>query len=130
MVHIYELATLAPEQRKRLLRRSEIQIDDLIDYVRPIIAAVRARGDEALVEFTAKFDRVEIDPAKLRVSREEIAEAHHRLDPKVKQAIEYAITNVRTFHEKQMPHEQWFTEVAPGIVAGEQITPITSVGLY
>src|SRR5947209_8119067 len=99
MVHFYELATLDAQQRKRLLRRSEVQIDDLIEYVRPIAAAVRERGDEALVEFTARFDRVELDPAKLRVSRAEIAEAHDRLDPKVKQAIEYAIANVRTFHE-------------------------------
>lgn len=130
MVHFYELATLDAAQRTRLLRRAEVQIDELIEYVRPILAAVRERGDEALLEFTAKFDKVTLDPAKLRVSREEIAEAHQKLDPRVKQAIEYAIANVRTFHKKQMPHEQWFTEVAPGIVAGEQITPISSVGLY
>ena len=46
------------------------------------------------------------------------------------EAIEHAIRNVRTFHERQMPHEQWFTEVEPGVIAGEKITPITSVGLY
>lgn len=130
MIHFYELATLDAAQRQRLLRRSELQIDELLEYVRPIVRAVKERGDEALLEFTAKFDRVQLDPAKLRVSREEIEEAHAKLDPKVKQAIEYAISNVRGFHEKQMPHEQWFAEVAPGVVAGEQITPITSVGLY
>src|SRR5258708_2065743 len=130
MVHFYELATLDAVQRQRLLRRAEIEIDALVEYVRPIVRAVRERGDEAMLEFTAKFDRVQLDPAKLRVSREEIEEAHAQLDPKVKQAIEYAIGNVRRFHEKQMPHEQWFTEVAPGVVAGERITPIPSVGLY
>lgn len=130
MIHFYELATLDAGQRQRLLRRAEIEIDELIEYVRPIIKSVRERGDEALLEFTAKFDRVQLDPAKLRVSREEIEEAHAKLDPAVKHALEYAIANVRSFHEKQMPHEQWFSEVAPGVVAGEQITPITSVGLY
>lgn len=130
MIHFYELATLDATQRQRLLRRSELQIDELLEYVRPIVRAVKERGDEALLEFTAKFDRVQLDPAKLRVSREEIEEAHTKLDPQVKQAIEYAIANVRSLHEKQMPHEQWFAEVAPGVVAGEQITPITSVGLY
>ena len=130
MVHIYELATLDAVQRQRLLRRAQVQIDELIEYVRPIVASVRDRGDAALLEFTARFDRVELDPAKVRVSQEEIAEAHTKLDPQVKRAIEYAIANVRRFHEKQMPHEQWFTEVAPGVIAGEQITPITSVGLY
>jgi histidinol dehydrogenase len=56
--------------------------------------------------------------------------AHASIDPVLKSALERAIANVRTFHTRQMPHEQWFTEVAPGVVAGEQITPITSVGLY
>jgi histidinol dehydrogenase len=130
MIHFYELATLDATQRKRLLRRSEVQIDELIDYIRPIVADVRERGDEALLEYTAKFDRVQLTPDRLRVSREEIEEAHTKLDPSVRRALEYAIANVRNFHARQMPHEQWFTEVAPGIVAGEQITPITSVGLY
>lgn len=130
MIHFYELATLDEARRKRLLRRSEVQIDNLIEYVRPILAAVRERGDEALLEFTARFDHVQIDSTKLRVSREEIEEAHQKLDGSVKRALEFAIANVRNFHARQMPHEQWFTEVAPGIVAGEQITPISSVGLY
>ncbi len=130
MIHFYELAALDAAQRQRLLRRAEIEIDKLADYVRPIVEAVRERGDEALLEFTAKFDHVQLSPSRLRVSRAEIEEAHALLDPRVKQALEYAIANVRRFHEKQMPHEQWFAEVAPGVVAGEQITPITSVGLY
>src|SRR5579875_2850486 len=130
MIHFYELAALDAAQRQRLLRRAEIEIDKLADYVRPIVEAVRERGDEALLEFTAKFDHVQLSPSQLRVSREEIERAHQRLDPAVREALEYAIANVRRFHEKQMPHEQWFAEVAPGVVAGEQITPITSVGLY
>jgi histidinol dehydrogenase len=130
MIHFYELATISAAQRQRLLRRAEVQIDALIEYVRPIIAAVRERGDEALLEFTAKFDRVQLAPDKLRVSRAEIDAAHSKLDPHVRTALEDAIANVRSFHQRQMPHEQWFTEVAPGVMAGEQITPITSVGLY
>lgn len=130
MIHFYELSTLDAAQRQRLLRRAEIEIDELIEYVRPLVRAVRERGDEALLEFTAKFDRVQLDTTRLRVTREEIEEAHAKLDPSVRQALEYAIANVRGFHVKQMPHEQWFTEVAPGVIAGEQITPITSIGLY
>src|SRR5579875_3889731 len=122
MIHFYELAALDAAQSQRLLRRAEIEIDKLADYVRPIVEAVRERGDEALLEFTAKFDHVQLSPSRLRVSRAEIEEAHALLAPRVKQALEYAIANVRRFHEKQMPHEQWFAEVAPGVVAGEQIT--------
>ena len=130
MIHFYALATLDDSQRKRLLRRAETQIDELTERVRPIVQAVRERGDEALLEFTARFDRVQLPPEKLRVGHDEIEQAHHALDPSVHAAIQHAIRNVRTFHERQMPHEQWFTQVAPGVLAGEKITPITSVGLY
>ncbi|HET8910298.1 MAG TPA: histidinol dehydrogenase [Ktedonobacteraceae bacterium] len=130
MIHFYELTHLDQSQRSRLLRRAEIEIDALIEHVRPIVQGVRERGDEALVDFTAQFDHVQLDPARLRVTPEEIEHAHRVLDPEVRAAIEHAIRNIRTFHERQMPHEQWFAEVAPGIMAGEKITPISSVGLY
>lgn len=130
MIHFYELATMNASQRVRLLRRAELQIDELTERVRPIIQAVRDRGDEALIELTERFDHVKLSPDRLRVSHDEIKQAHRALDPSVREAIEHAIRNVRTFHERQMPHEQWFTEVEPGVMAGEKITPITSVGLY
>ncbi len=66
----------------------------------------------------------------MRVGRAEIERAHSLLDREVYAAIKQAIANVRTFHERQMPHEQWFAQVAPGVMAGEKITPISSVGLY
>ncbi|HLZ64559.1 MAG TPA: histidinol dehydrogenase [Ktedonosporobacter sp.] len=130
MIHFYELAQLDAVQRRRLLRRAEVAIDDLLDYVRPIVRAVRDRGDEAVSEFMARFDRVQITPDRFRVGRAEIERAHGLLDKEVYAAIEQAIRNVRTFHERQMPHEQWFTQVAPGVMAGEKVTPISSVGLY
>lgn len=130
MIHCYELATLDVVQRQRLLRRAEREIDRLTEYVRPIVEEVRRRADEALLEFTATFDHVQLEPAQLRVSRQEIEQAHARLDPQVRRALEQAIAHVRAFHARQLPHEQWFVEIAPGVVAGEQITPITSVGLY
>src|SRR5450759_3194820 len=66
MIHFYELATLADAERTRLLRRSELQIDELTDRVRPILQEVRQRGDEALIEFTERFDRVKLTPDRLR----------------------------------------------------------------
>ena len=130
MIHVYDLSKLNAEQRRRLLRRAEVAIDELIEYVRPIVGAIRERGDEALVEFMEQYDHVRLSPDRLRVSREEIEQAHDQLDSAVHRAIEQAVHNVRTFHERQMPHEQWFTQVAPGVMAGEKITPISSVGLY
>lgn len=130
MIHFYELSTMNVSQRSRLLRRAELQIGELTERVRPIIQAVRERGDEALIELTARFDHVQLSPDQLRVGQEEIDHAHKLLDPSVRKAIDHAIRNVRIFHERQMPHEQWLTEVEPGVIAGEKITPISSVGLY
>ena len=130
MIHFYELSSISAEERTRLLRRAQMEIDELVERVRPILQEVRQRGDEALVEFTARFDRVQLTADHLQVGRAEIEQAHQELDRPVREAIEQAISNVRTFHARQMPHEQWFTEVAPGVIAGEKITPISSVGLY
>ncbi len=130
MIHFYELSTMDTAQRARLLRRAEIQIDELVERVRPIVEAVRDRGDDALIEFTGRFDRVQLDVDQLCVSRAEIEQAHSQLDSSVRAALEHAIHNIRTFHQRQLPHEQWFTQVAPGVIAGEKITPISSVGLY
>lgn len=130
MIHFYELSTMDTAQRARLLRRAEIQIGELVERVRPIVEAVRDRGDDALIEFTGRFDRVQLDIDQLRVSRAEIELAHSQLDSSVRAALEHAIHNIRTFHQRQLPHEQWFTQVAPGVIAGEKITPISSVGLY
>src|SRR5712692_9340291 len=130
MIHFYELSNMDAARRARLLRRAELQIDELVERVLPIVRAVRERGDEALIEFTARFDCVQLTPEKLRVGHDEIEQAHRALDPSVQDAIEQAVYNVRTFHERQMPHEQWFTQIAPGVMAGEKITPISSVGLY
>src|SRR6266516_1415491 len=130
MIHFYELSSMDATQRVRLVRRAELQINELIERVRPIVQAVRERGDEALVEFTARFDSVQLSLDRLRVSRDEVEEAYRSLDPSVRNAIEHAIHNVRTFHEKQMPNALWFTQVATGGMGGEKITPISSVGLY
>ena len=130
MIHFYELASMSAAERTRLLRRAEMQIDEWSERARPILQEVRQRGDEALLEFTERFDRVKLTPDRLRVSRAEIEHAHQVLDAAVREAIEEAIGNVRAFHTRQMPHEEWFTQVAPGVMAGEKITPISSVGLY
>src|SRR5216684_1187048 len=130
MIHFYELSTMDTAQRARLLRRAEIQIDELVERVRPIVRAVRDRGDAALLEYMERFDGVRLTADRLRVNRADIERAYDLLDKDVHAAIKHAIRNVRLFHERQLPHEQWFTQIAPGIMAGEKITPISSVGLY
>ncbi len=116
--------------KARILRRSGADIDDVMEKVRPIIADVKTRGDDALFDYASRFDKADL--ASLRVSADEFAAAERTLDPLVKRAIDRCAGNVRRFHEEQMRRveREWLFEVEPGVFAGEKVTPITSVGLY
>ena len=91
---------------------------------------IRNRGDEAVLEYTAKFDHVELTQDKMRVTEEEIEAGYKRLDKETREAIEYAYKNIYDFHEKQLPEEMWFTMVDDGLMVGEKTTPIVDVCLY
>jgi histidinol dehydrogenase len=129
-VNVYHLDNLSGQERSRLLRRSETDIDSLRDTVRPIIDDVKRRGDQALSEYALKFDGATVEGTALRVTEEEFAVAEDRLSSEVAAAIEASAGNIRRFHEAQMPDEMWLKELAPGVLAGEKTTPISSVGLY
>jgi histidinol dehydrogenase len=129
-VNTYQLETLSPEARARLLRRSETDIAALREVVEPILEEVQRRGDAALVEYSAKFDGVALDKHALRVTPDEFARAADRLDPQVREAIATSVANIRRYHEAQLPEAMWMKEIVPGVLAGEKLTPISSVGLY
>lgn len=118
--------------KARIMRRSEADIDDVMQAVAAIIAAVKARGDAALIECAKKFEKADLKTIK--ASPEEFDTAEKRLDEKVKSAIKHCTDNVRKFHAEQMrraaEHAHWMIEIEPGVEAGEQIAPLDSVGLY
>nr|VFJ94570.1 MAG: histidinol dehydrogenase [Candidatus Kentron sp. H]VFJ95568.1 MAG: histidinol dehydrogenase [Candidatus Kentron sp. H]VFK01784.1 MAG: histidinol dehydrogenase [Candidatus Kentron sp. H] len=129
-INVYELAKLSLRERSELLTRAEVDITGLLDTVRPIIASVREHGDDALSDYAKKFDQALVTPTTLAAKKNDFQRARDRLEPKLKDAIEISARNIRNFHKKQMPEEMWLMEVAPGIIAGEKVTPISSVGLY
>jgi histidinol dehydrogenase len=98
--------------------------------VAAIIADVGARGDQALLEYTARFDRLEVDSvAELEVSRERQLAARNSIEPEQRQALEYAAQRVRSFHEHQLQHS-WQYRDDTGNLLGQQITALTRVGIY
>jgi histidinol dehydrogenase len=103
--------------------------DDVSRIVKDIIADVRARGDAALIELSARLDRVELTPATLRVSPEEIAAAEHTCTPGVKDALHLAASRIEAYHRRQLPKDESFTDAA-GATLGWRWGPLTSVGLY
>lgn len=130
MIKLWEYAALTSDDLARLMRRSEQDISDLLPLAQEVVQNVRTRGDEAVVEYARKFDAKDFSAGLLRVTPEQFAEARAHVPADVIDAIRLAHENIRAFHEEQMPEPMWFTEVKPGIMAGERITPITSVGLY
>lgn len=124
------LATLEQEERERLLRRSRSDIAALLGEVEPIVEGVRTRGDEALRHYTLQFDKADLRERPIQVTQQELDAAPGQLSRELREAIEYAIENVRRFHESQRRPESEMTTVRPGIVAGERTTPVESAGLY
>lgn len=129
-MNLFKLWELSEEESAKLLQRTEVDAEELFDTVRPIIDDVRKHGDIAVVKYTQKFDKADIPVDQLNVTREEFQEADRLVEPHIRAALEKSARNIRAFHELQKPKPYWIKEIAPGVFAGEQTTPIESVGLY
>jgi histidinol dehydrogenase len=102
---------------------------DVEQAVRAIIADVQARGDQALIELTAKFDRLTLTQATLRVSAAEIDGAAAACDPQALAALKLARDRIEAYHRRQKPKDDRFTDEA-GVELGTRWTAIQAVGLY
>ncbi|MEW6639393.1 MAG: histidinol dehydrogenase [Pseudomonadota bacterium] len=102
---------------------------DIEAAVRAIVGDVVARGDTALLEATAKFDRLSLNAAGLRVTAAEIDAAVKACDPATVEALTLARDRIETFHRRQLPKDDRFTD-ALGVELGHRWTAIEAVGLY
>lgn len=128
--NIYKLSEMTKEQYDFVMKRAELDITEQMKIAKEVSDDIRDRGDEAVLEYTAKFDRVQLTADKMKVTEEEIEAGYNRLDNETREAIEYAYKNIYDFHEKQLPEEMWFTMVDDGLMVGEKTTPIVDVCLY
>jgi histidinol dehydrogenase len=118
---------LAPSQMGRLLARRAAKLDRAEAVVRPILEAVRKRGDKALLVYARKFDALE--RKSVRITGRELMAACGKLAPEFRGAIETASRNIRAFAEMQMPRE-WFEEITPGLRLGQVVRPLDTVAAY
>ena len=102
---------------------------DVETAARAIVDDVAARGDAALIEATARFDRLHVEPASLRISAAEIDAAMKACDAKTLDALSLARDRIETFHLRQIPRDERFTDPA-GVELGWRWSAIESVGLY
>jgi histidinol dehydrogenase len=97
--------------------------------VADIIAQVRAAGDTALCDYTARFDRMKLMPDRLRVSEAEIEHAIGQVSPALHAALELAARRIEAFHRAQLPADLTLDDPA-GLTLGMRWTPLDAVGLY
>lgn len=113
-----------------ILARGEETGREVEQVVLDIIADVRARGDEALLEYTRRFDRLEADSvAALQVTEDEIECAFAKVTDEEIAALKLAVERVARFHEKQK-QETWLSTTEPDILLGQMVTPLERVGIY
>ncbi len=116
------------EQRAQLNRRTA-PTPEVESAVSEILQAVRSRGDEALLELTARFDGANLDTGSLRVSTDELEEAQAQVSSAVKDAVAASKTNVVRFAEESMRRD-WTITNAQGAEVGERFQPFQRVGVY
>ena len=114
----------------RLTSRDEVDGASVDETVAAIITDVARRGDAAVLEYTARFDNLQVESvATLEVSREQLAEALRNIDVAQREALQYAAQRIRDFHERQL-QQSWQYEDALGNVLGQRVTPLSRAGLY
>ena len=102
---------------------------DVEQTVRAIIADVVARGDAALIDYTRKFDRIDLAKAGLRVSSAEIDAAEQACDPQALSALKLARDRIEAYHRRQLPKDDRFTD-SLGVELGSRWTAVEAAGLY
>ncbi|KAG6378660.1 histidine biosynthesis trifunctional-protein [Boletus reticuloceps] len=125
-----DLSFAGPEERAELLKRPVLRSDEMIAKVKPIVDDVRKRGDTALLELTAKFDKAQLEVPMLLPPFYPLASAAVELDPAVKDAINVAYANVRKFHAAQVQDSHLVVETMPGVTCSRFARAIARVGLY
>ncbi len=123
MIPIYSMSTT---DRATIFARGETTTG-VTDIVADIIADVRARGDEALREYTARFDGADL--ASPVVTQAEIDEALAAIEPRFLEVLREAARRIRAFHSRQIRHDFVITDT-PGVVLGQRVIPLERVGLY
>lgn len=128
-----KIVTLTEETKKNLLedllKRSTNDYGEYEKIVADIIEQVRTRKEEAIFEYSLKFDKCNTTKENFEVSREEIEAAYLEVDERFIQVMKDSAKNIRTYHEKQK-RNSWFDAKEDGTILGQKITPMQTVGVY
>lgn len=113
----------------KLIKRNPSEYSQYESVVNEIIANVRENKDQALFDYTTRFDHWTPNADTIRVSEEEIEEAYNNYDPELIEVMKRAAENIICYHKKQLQNS-WIDTQENGIILGQKITPIEKVGVY
>lgn len=114
---------------ENLLKRSPNQYESYTETVNSIIEDVKVRKNQAIFDYTKKFDKADINEGNIRVTEEEIQEAYTVVEPSVLEVIRKAVVNIEDYHKKQKQNS-WFDSRPDGVILGQKVTAISTVGVY
>ncbi len=127
------IVTLTSETKRNLLenllKRSTNDYGEYEKVVAEIIEQVKSRKEEAIFEYSRKFDKCELTKETFEVTRAEIEEAYTQIDAHFIEVMKASAANIRAYHEKQK-RNSWFDAKEDGTILGQKITPMHSVGVY
>ncbi len=112
-----------------LLKRSPNSYGEYEARVQEILDTVREKQDEAVFDYTKKFDGADIHPGNIPVTEEEVREAYAQMDENLLRIIRRALANIETYHQKQMQYS-WFDSKPDGTMLGQKVTALRRVGVY
>ncbi|KKW11070.1 MAG: Histidinol dehydrogenase [Parcubacteria group bacterium GW2011_GWA2_49_9] len=132
MIKIYQWNKTPAKDKKRILSRSQADMESIQPYVQGIISDVRKRGDQALVYHTKKFDNKKFTERMIRVTKRDVETAYRAVDPKVVKTMrrQIKISSAYAKKERATLTIDWKIETTSGVITGMRLTPIGSVGLY
>ena len=114
---------------EKLINRNSHFKKRVADSVKNILDSVRLSGDDALVRYTRKFDKVKMKTKDIRVTECEISGAYQNIKPEIVTTLKTVIENINKFYGKKIK-KSWKTRAKDGVVLGERVTPIENVGVY
>ncbi|WP_374761065.1 histidinol dehydrogenase [Methanosalsum natronophilum] len=118
---------LTREEKSRLMDRG-CELLEVKANVQTIVDDVRKKGDTSIKYYTKKFDGVEIN--SFEVPKEDIEQAYSMVDSEIIEAIQLSASNIRKFHEAQVPEKLWYIDVGDGVKLGQKCSPLESIGAY
>ena len=112
-----------------LLKRSPNSYGEYEARVQEILDTVREKKDEAVFDYTKRFDKAQIDGTNVLVTEEEVQEAYAQMDENLLRIVRRALVNIEAYHQKQMQYS-WFDSKPDGTMLGQKVTALRRVGVY